>query len=54
MTKKNIITKRIVFFLEYIIMKPCLKKKGKKLLIEVFPPSFYIRLYNLHIIWHLS
>lgn len=55
MTKKNIITKRIVFFLEYIIMKPCFKKERKKInLLKFFPHLSILHIINLHIIWHLS
>ena len=55
MTKKNIITKRIVFFLEYYYNETVLKKERKKInLLKFFPHLSILHIINLHIIWHLS
>ena len=54
MTKKNIITKRIVFFLEYYYETVLKKERKKSNLLKFFPHLSILHIINLHIIWHLS
>ena len=54
MTKKNIITKRIVFFRIYYYETVLKKERKKSNLLKFFPHLSILHIINLHIIWHLS